>query len=369
MIRWRIDWTARPRRRSVLALAFTAAAIYACDESVITGPSGGGGPPPTTTSIPSPILPAPPRVDESPMLGSNIVGFTAFADVETYDPGAGYETLEGFERQYIVRKLVYMRSRGYNTARVGAQTDGWCGSDAFYLPCGTTPFTPEWRENLIGFLELSARVDGMFVQLIPTFTHKGDTCGTPCLVELTREVVKIVQEGRYRHVFWEAFNEFNHPITREAGNLRESVLKAVLRELPRPRGTDLPDNGGEGDGWRGNPDQSAVDGAIGLMDYVAYHPSRNPEPTEKAYRRTILLSRGKPVLWNETVSWITETEAATLGGRRRSKLFTQGTQTQMDRQVRDQLDTICRAGGAYYFHALWLFSYDERLDWAPLVNC
>ena len=46
---WRIDWTARPGRRSVLALIFTAAAIYACEETVITGPSG---PPPPTTSVP-----------------------------------------------------------------------------------------------------------------------------------------------------------------------------------------------------------------------------------------------------------------------------------------------------------------------------
>lgn len=362
---WRIDWTARPGRRSALALAlvFTAAAMYACDEMVVTGPSGGGSPP----SEPTPVPPSPPRVDQYPTLGLGTSGFVSFSLVEVYDPVAGYETLEGFNRQYIVQVLTHMRALGYDKARVGTQTDGWCGNPAFYLPCGTTPYTPEWYENLKGFLELSSRIDGMYIQLIPTLTHKGDSCGKPCLVRLTREVVRIVQEGDFKHIIWEAFNEFSHGITRKGGNFHTPVLRAVLKELPHPRGTDLPGNRfDDADRWRGNPDHPIFAPVIGLMDYLAYHPPRNPEPTEKAYRRTIQLSRGKPVLWDETVSWINQAEVTALGGRRRSGLFTQGTQEEMDQQVRNQRDTICTAGGDYYFHALWLFLYEEhRLDWAP----
>lgn len=350
----------------LLLLAFVACPLEDCD-SPSSATQGGGET--TTTTPPAEPPPAPPRVDVAPMFGTHLAGFTAFHDVETYDPALGYETLAAFNGQYIVRKLIYMRSRGYNLARVGAQTDGWCDNDAFYLLCGTTPYTERWYENLRGFLALSSRVEGMWIQLIPTLTHKGDSCGKPCLVRLTKEVVRIAQEGGYKHIIWEAFNEFSHGITRDGGNFHEPVLRAVLRELPHPRGTDLPGNRWTGDRWRGNPNHPVFEGVIGLMDYVAYHPSRNPEPTEKAYRRTIQLSRGKPVLWDETVSWITELEAGTLGARRRSFLFTQGTQEEMDRQVRNQRDTICRAGGSYSFHALWLFSYDERLDWAPMVGC
>ena len=304
------------------------------------------------------------------MIGDNLAGFTGFALVETYDP-VGYETLADFNSQYIVQQLTYMRSRGYNVARVGAQTSGWCGPgfDAFWLTCGTMPFTPQWYENLEGFLELSARVENMWIQLIPTFTHKGDPRGREFLVMLTKEVVRVVKDGDFKHVIWEAFNEFSHPITREAGNLSSTTLKAVMRELPHPRGTDVSGNHLDGDDWRGNPSHPIFSDAVGMSDYIAYHPSRNPEPSETAYRRTIQLSGGKPVLWDETVSWITESEATSLGARRRSRLFTQGTQEEMDKQVREQLDTICRAGGAYFFHGLWLFSYDQRLDWAPLVNC
>ena len=350
-----------------IVLIFVACDQEGCDDNSPVGPTT-GVPPVEPEPMPGPD-PLPDRNDSMPPpMGGRIVGFTAFSLVETYDAGIGYEDASALGRQYIYRMLTYMRSRGFNTARVGAQTDGWCDSDAFYLPCGTTPGTPEWAENLKGFLEISARVDGMYVQLIPTFTHKGDRCGKPCLVSLTKSVVDIVKAESYQHVFWEAFNEFNHPITRGAGNLREAVLRAVLKELPHPRGTDLPDNGGEGDDWRGNPDQSAVDGAVALMDYVAYHPSRNPEPTAKAYRRTINLSP-RPVLFDETVSWITMGEQIALGGRKNSALFTQGTQAQMDAQVQAQADTICgETDGAYFFHALWLFSYDESLGWTPNVG-
>ena len=302
-------------------------------------------------------------------MGGAIIGFTSFSLVETYDAGAGLEDLAALQQQYIYQKLTYMRSNGFNTARVGAQTGGWCGNDAFYLVCGTEPYTPKWYENLRGFLAASARVEGMYVQLIPTFTYKGHSGGKVALVKLTQEVVKIVQEKNYKHVFYEAFNEFNHPITRDGGNLRGSVLRAVLKALPRPRGTDVPGNHEDGDRWRGNPDHSVFDTAIDLMDYIAYHPPRNPEATAKAYNRTIALSRGKPVLFDETVSWITKSECTSLGGRCKSALFTQGTQEQMDRQVQNQVDTICNeTSGAYFFHALWLFSYDQRLGWVPDVG-
>jgi hypothetical protein len=66
--------------------------------------------------------PVPPRVDEPVMLGDHIHGFTAFTLVETYSP-VGFETIADFRSQYIVQVLEHMRSRGYNVARVGAQTE------------------------------------------------------------------------------------------------------------------------------------------------------------------------------------------------------------------------------------------------------
>jgi hypothetical protein len=270
-----------------------------------------------------------------------------------------------------------MLERGYNTMRVGAQTDGWCDNGVFYLPCGPMALTDEWRENLLGMLDITARIPGLYVQLIPTFTHKGDDCGRRCLVDLTRTVVRIAQRHDYKHILWEGFNEFVHPSTAEGdnpspwysrgGNLDPAILRAVMDILPHPRGVDFPDNGKAGEDWRGNLKSSETQGAARLCDYIAFHPSRNPEPTAEAYRRTMALT-GKPVIFDETVSYITMGEQAQVNKHHSN--YTHGdTELEMKQQVRKQQQALCNAGSTCSFHALWLFSYDERIDWAPTCPC
>jgi len=320
---------------------------------------------PTEPTIHTDSQPAPPRADSRPNI-HNLHIFTFFGATNAYDAELGYGDAKAFEAQYIVRVIREMQAKGFNTGRIGAQTDGWCDNSAFYLPCGPPIYSPEWETNLRGMLELTARIPGFYVQLIPTFTHKGDRCGQRCLVELTRRIVQIVEKKGYKHVVWEAFNEFWHPITNSAGNLNSGTLEAVMAVLPHPRGTDFPDNGKEGDAWRGNPNDKIGRVAKNMMDYMAFHPSRNPEPTVNAYLDT-MNSFSRTVLFDETVSWISDAEQGMVN--KNSSLFAQGNTEERQRQVTNQQHALCNAGAGCSYHALWLFSYDERIDWAPRCPC
>ena len=287
------------------------------------------------------------RCDREPNL-HNIHIFTFFAAPLTYDSRLGWKQHENFEQQYITRVSRYMLERGFNTARIGAETFGWCNADTFYLPCGPEPGTDEWRERLIGTLEITARIPGLYVQLIPTFTIKGEY-HRDRILDAVHETVRIVQSRGYRHVIWSAYNEFWHPSTLETD---ESMLISVLQALPHPRGADFPDNGGDGSSWRG-----VKKDAMRYCDYAAFHPSRNPEPTVEAYRATMGLV-GKPVIFDETVCWLAEHEISMVNLGR-------GLYATTQEQVVKQQHALRAAGAGCSFHALWLFSYDERIDWAP----
>ena len=366
------------------ALAIIACTLLAvgCPLDSCDNPMSSDGANTDTGSSNEPVVtsdsyPAPERADRRPNI-HNLHIFTFFSATITYDAELGYGDAQAFESQYIVRVIREMMTKGFNTGRIGAQTDGWCDNYAFYLPCGPPALTPEWEKNLVGMLELTARIPGFQLQLIPTFTHKGDDCGKQCLVALTKEVVRIVKRGKYKHVIWEAFNEFWHPSTYDGdndsdfwwqkthGNLTSDVLTAVMAELPHPRGTDFPDNHKDGEDWRGNPRDPIGRRAKNMMDYMAFHPSRNPEPTVRAYLES-MNSWPRTVIFDETVSWISIGEQGMVN--RNSALFTHGTEAEMRKQVTNQQHALCSAGATCSFHALWLFSYDERIDWAPQCPC
>lgn len=348
----------------LLALSLVACPLDNCDN-----PMGNDG---ANTDVGSnePIVtsdsyPAPERADRRPNI-HNLHIFTFFSATITYDAELGYGDAQAFESQYIVQVIREMMSKGFNTGRIGAQVDGWCDNFAFYLPCGPAVYSEEWETNLKGMLELTARIPGFSVQLIPTFTNKGNPRGKRFLVDLTKAVVKIVQKKGYKHIVWEAFNEFWHPSTRGGNNLNSGTLEAVMNALPHPRGTDFPDNHKEGEDWRGNPKDPIGRSAKNMMDYMAFHPSRNPEPTVRAYIES-MNSWPRTVIFDETVSWISIGEQGMVN--KHSALYTHGTEEEMRRQVTNQQHNLCNAGATCSFHALWLFSYDERIDWAPQCPC
>ena len=185
-MRWRIDWTARPGRRSVLALVFTVAAIYACEESVITGPSGGGGPPPPTTSVP-PVNIVPPRVD-APFDWGVYHGFTAFASGEPSQSEQDVRLLFG-----------EAMANGWNTARKCSETQFWSGPGF--------PTMPMDIERLKWWLDIVATIPGAQVLLIGDCTNKGPLPESEGR-DWARAVGKLA--AGYANVAIETHNEFKN---------------------------------------------------------------------------------------------------------------------------------------------------------------
>lgn len=349
------------------ALLFVACPTDSCNE--VAGPDPIPTDPHTNGGDIEPE-PAPKRVDRRPPL-RNVHTFTFFGATLWYDAELGFETLEAFNAQPIVQAVRYAMEHGLNFGRIGAQTDGWCDNGVWYLPCGPMIYSEEWEENMKGMLELTSRIRGFYIQLIPTFTHKGDLDKSQ-LMELTRRVVKIAQRGGkdgrpYEHIVWEAFNEFVHPSTRSKGNLRPDVLWDVMELLPHPKGTDLPDNHKDGDEWRGDKGTDETGPILRISHYAAWHPSRNPEPTVRAYSET-MAKTALPVLFDETVSWVSPAEAAMVNLRR--GLYTKGTPEEMRRQVNRQQQALCDAGASCSFHFLGGFCYESfNWQWMPRCPC
>lgn len=142
MTRWRIDWTARPARRFWLALVFTAIGICACDESVITGPSGGGDPPPpTTTSTPPEDIPFNPGVTFS---WDDTRGILVFAATQ-----ASEAQIQALDNR--------LRMSGWPTPtyHICSETWRWDGTP---WAIGTAPFSKQNLDNLRRFLRVTAEL-------------------------------------------------------------------------------------------------------------------------------------------------------------------------------------------------------------------
>jgi hypothetical protein len=175
----------------------------------------------------------------------------------------------------LVAFVYHAQSLGCQIFRVGAQTDGWAGHTALYLDAAAGPmvFSDEWRENLKRLLDVTARIPDVYLQLIPTFTHKHE--GYQRNLRITEEVVAIVQAEGYQHIVWEAFNEYKHPITHKTITTQSvGQLLRYLRTTGLPVGTDV--SGGHGSEWVGEYPRSLLP----LVDYVAFHPPRNNSKCE-----------------------------------------------------------------------------------------
>lgn len=262
----------------------------------------------------------PPRVDAPPD-PTRILGITAFA-------------LPLHSWEYITEVANYVRSKGLNTLRVGFETWRWDGSlgrrlaftegvdhGAYdigkvmaahgYLPRGPKFDSEENLRNVRRMLEATARVPGIWVELIPVFTIKGlDYPDTP---EMRREAVRLaaqlVVEGGFEHVFFSYANEW-----RRSGGVgekieREEVIWGLeeLRKTGRLVTTDCPGTPRD-EVWFPDYERDFLP----YVDMVAFHPRRNPEPDlwhlGLGYSRYVVRDEKLACLYNETTSFATDAE-------------------------------------------------------------
>jgi hypothetical protein len=259
--------------------------------------------------------------------------------------------------------------------RVGAQTDGWAGHPALYLAASAGPkvFTPEWENAVRRLLDVSSRIPGVYLQLIPTFTHKHQ--GDKYCMKLTKEVVKIQQAGSdddptpYKHIVWEAYNEYRHPIATVTERGVADILRYLKSSTDLPVGTDS--SGGRRGKWVGEYPRSLLP----LVDYVAFHPPRNDwhgdycksiRPDYWALRKTVN-SYGKPVWFDEPTCFISDESKQIYGiNYLHGHYALCGGKTENARKkfITDYMWDVENAGGVWFTHATWLFEC-RRLGWLP----
>lgn len=320
---------------------------------------------------------APPRVDRH-VPWEQVRGVTAFS-------------LALRDTKGIVEFTNYIRGHGWTTLRVGAQTThDWCrarvltlekelldadiewllendlyfyAASSGYLPCGPFHGTAEWRENLVRMLEVTARIPDTWVQLIPTFTYKSVDKGSQAanikfFNDMFDRVNAVVAEGRYRHVFYELFNEVVHPLSNHIKDedVREMFLHAREKTAIQ-MGTDY--HGGRADDeWRGRYPYVWRD----VSHYLAMHPPRNPEPSYEIMQGVQdKFNYGKPMLMDETVSWASDAAVAQWGLRGKRTIAMKGHGTEDERMlvVAKHLRDIYKVTGRNdkrwrpYFHSIW----------------
>lgn len=306
-----------------------------------------------TTTIPV----RPPRVDQQPDLYS-VRGVTAFGAPLLSEPE-------------LLAYINHVQASAVNMLRAGAQTDGdgWCGSSRLYLDesCGPAPGTVEWRQNLTRFLDVTSRVPGLSVQLIPTFTHKGD--GYQRCAEIMEMVIEIQRAGSeddprpYEHVVWEAVNEWRHPLSKFTVHQVTRLLQR-LRETGQPVGVDF--DGGEAEPWEGYyPTEH-----LPYIDYIAFHPPRHddcePIRPSRSRLRKVISSFGLPVWIEEPTAYLSDESKTLYGiGDRNGHYAACGGRSDGYRRrlTQEYADDVVAAGGVWFTHHA-NFKCD-RLGWLP----
>jgi len=308
----------------------------------------------TTTILPDPEPTKPPRVDQQPDLYS-VRGVTAFGMAKLSEDG-------------LLSYINHCASSGVDIFRVGFWTDGWAGGKSYIDEAAGPPAgSPESIENVRRLLDITSRIPNVYIQAIPTFTHKQH--GFARCQELVELSIQLVEEHDYKHVVWETFNEYRHPIS--TVSLSQVVqLTRRLGQTGMPVGTDF--GGGRDQPWEGYyPPELKPH-----VDYIAFHPPRNDynyntkkcTPLRPSFNRLrkVINSFGKPVWIDEPECYVSD-ESIGLYGIGRGGLFTNcggGTETYRRRLQTEYMNDVERAGGIWFQHYVAGFSCD-RLGWLP----
>jgi hypothetical protein len=319
-------------------------------------------PPPLPSPSPSPPPPPPEPTEPWWENRDRTVGVVAFP-------------LTLRDRAYISDFCRYIKEMKYNTVSVGAQTDGWAEHNSPVLPVGPMPGTAEWKANLERMLEETAR-EGIYVQLIPTFTHKSKGGRDPYNYHrgLCKSVIEIVKGLGVRHIFWNVMNEYIHPITN--GWLKDEHIKFLGEYLKDETGfpvsSDFPGEKRDlGNGkwmWKGRyPDIWHRS-----FDYIAFHPMRNPEPSKEDFARIAVRwggQHGKTILYNETVKWASTEDIERWGLKGSGNVVLRGHGTDDERKdaIRSEMINIKSAGpkSRWFFHSQWASIRCDPFGWIP----
>ena len=319
--------------------------LMSCGESCDNG-LGPTLPPPTGSGVEpeaggEPVGPI--RNDTEPSF-YDVVGFSGFS-LAQYS--------ESHIRAYVENGMSY----GYNTVRVCSETGEWDQSGVAYLPPGPHAGTPEAIEDVKRLLRVTAEYPNLWVELISSCTIK-HYFDARTQRKWARQVGEIAKD--YNHVFINAINE----PWRSTLDFQEVL--GLIRELKpygRPVGTDwhaLPGS------WKFPRDWMRE------CDWLGVHPQRSPEPTLEDIRTIVNKNGPGPVLFNETTSYVSDSDIAQYGiGIPNGLFYNKGRGTEFERKqmATNYMELIRLVNRArWYFHMV-AGLHCERTDfWMPRWN-
>lgn len=318
------------------------------------------------------------RVDMPPD-PKKIVGITAFA-------------LPLHDREYIEAACKYIKSHGYNTLRVGFETWRWNGqlgrrtatpgtydigremAARGYLPEGPKFDSEENLANIRRMLDTTARA-GVWVELIPVFTIKGlDDVDTPAMRrKATNLARRLVLDGDYKHVFFSYTNEWSHSGRVGPRISRDEVIDGLQR-LKSANRLVTTDDGGSWDKEKERWDAKYPREFLPYVDMVAFHPHRNPEPTEwdlsLGVSRYVIREEKLACLYNETVSYASDEELERYPWLVNNfRIANRGRPPESKRKqiIIDYKARTLRVGGTFYYHCIACFFGDVEFEefWIP----
>ncbi len=313
-----------------------AVLLMACgDAPMVTGPSPVASP----TQPIDPPAPVEIRNDVEPDLWS-IKGSSGFA-LAQYDDSHIRAFIENLIRQ------------GYDCVRVCGETTYWGFA---YLPAG--PDLEGAAEDVRKLLRVTAEYAGFSVLLVPTCTIR-DHRDFATIRGWTQRVADIVIEKDYKHVFFEAVNEYWHPASNVRGkDAKVADLIRILRSTGRLVGTD----------------DNIVPGSVvynpalrRVVDFPSVHPWRNPDPTRREIKR-IVDKNGGLVVFSETTAYATQEEVDTFGLLGKGTVALRGGGTEGDRRrvIREYKEACESVPGCIWFaHSIEGLHCENTEMWLP----
>lgn len=276
------------------------------------------------------------------------------------------------DKEYIDELIPWIKEHGYNTLSVGAQS--WTYAQAERVPMlpGGPHAGAEWAKNLDRMLDATARHEGIWLQLIPTFGLKQhDEGGQEYQWHLNhaKRILEIIKAGGYLHLLIDVMNEFKHPLTNK--NLGDTDIMHLAQFWQENGFKVTSDHGGhepEGDRiWNAYWPKAWIG-----MNFKAWHPSRNPHPTSRDFKRAVERWESQVLLYNETLCYGTaaETREYKLEGKKTMSNLGRGSDEDRKWPIRHLKANIRSAGdrSRFFFHSIWLGirgGLDTARGWMP----
>lgn len=226
------------------------------------------------------------------------------------------------------------------TARVCGEVQSW-PTDVDWLPRGVSakPFdqnAPAFKE-LKHFLDVAVSIPDAQVLVVPICNLKEDGTSPANRLKWIRNTCRLI--GSYPNTAIEIANEYIHPNSTITTDEMIRLIRACRDEVNR---NPIPYNTEIGTDTNINERRREYEPRlVDLVDFLSYHPWRNPDPTKEDLRG-IVRDRIGGTVFSETTAY-SDPRWGRLGG----------CCTQDKGQINDYARHAEKSGGVFFYHMVW----------------